>query len=263
MLTTLKGLGYPGPALLAMRAMLPTPFDTELAYINQFFMAHWKRGDDAVVKGYENYAEFVSASQPRSDGTDHAVRYMLKLNGQTMSLHIGYRRYNDMFCSALGNMGNNILEWQQLGYLDFQLEGDEQRNGIQLKRVEYRNILDRCFSEGQCQLCCQRTCGQAICVDCQEAEEPVQCEVCCLTKGQTVKTVHRYMWQERSCLCQVHVKCWLERFHDSALELERGRCEMCLDSVRDDGDSEAEDDEEYYDVIEEVEEPSAKRRRLE
>ena len=59
------------------------------------------------------------------------------------------------------------------------------------------------------------------------------------------------------CVC---VLCGLKTFHQEDIELERDVCEMCHRIV--DPETDTDDDEEYYDAIEEVEEPSPKRRRM-
>jgi hypothetical protein len=269
MLVTLEALGYPGPALLVMREMLPTPFDIELQTINQFLADTWHHHDwRSGSVGPENRAEFCSEKHPRADGKPHAVRYMISLDGTEIALHIGQRSYNKPFGNALGNTMNNILVWQEIGNLQWELED---MNLVQLKRFQYRLLLERCFSKGTCELCCATMVntydGGSICEACQSIRNPVRCMQCHQIKGKTVPTMHEYLETERTCECQVHAKCWLEAFHNCELDLERGRCELCLKSVRkgDDSEPEEEGDDDWWssDDSEDVAEPSPKRRRLE
>ena len=254
MLTTLKGLGYPGPARLVMREMLPTPFDLEVQQINQFLVAHWQFG----YPNYVNVAEFCCAAPRENDNGTNSVKYKLSFDGEHMTLYIGYRAYDSMFESAVGNMCNNVLDWQEIGYLLMDLE---EHTAFQLKRWQYRKLLDVCFDAGQCQLCCQKS-ETLICHECRYAyTNPTECQLCHMAQGKTVGTKYFFYDHEVTCECQVHAMCWLKTFHQQDIELERDTCEMCQKVV--DPESESDGDEEYYDAIEDVEEPSPKRRRLE
>ncbi len=261
MQTTLKGLGYPGPALLALREMLPTPFDWELHEINSS-LSTWGR---AVNNSH--VAEFRSHKGVDMDGGDHpALRYKLKFDGLDMILYAGCRAFDNLFSGIVDNMSNNVLDWQELGSLLFQLEGAE-LHMVQLKRWQYRKLLDYCFnSPRQCQLCFgnNQSDDPAICEDCQNERQPEECQICHQTKGRTIgsKFTCYGSIEDPTCECRAHTVCWLAKFHDAELELERARCEMCQEIVSVDSDSE----EEYYDAIEEQDdgyEPAAKRRRLE
>ncbi len=274
MLTTLKGLHYPGPALLVMREMLPTPFDRELKEINQF-LAHWGRAvNNSHIAEFRCHKTLhqsrVLSLDVTRDSLDcvtpaPAVRYKLEFDGQDLTLYVGHRAFQGMFQSVVGAMSCNVLDWQELGYLSYELEGAE-LHMVQLKRWQYRKLLNVTFnSPRQCEVCFGRnwTDDAEICGDCQMVRQPEECQICHVKKGRTIGTQFTaYACNDDiTCTCRAHTVCWLKTFHDARLELDRERCEMCQKLV--DPESEAEDDEEYYDAIEEVEEPAAKRRRLE
>jgi len=257
MLKTLEGLGYPGPALLVMREMLPTPLDMELDVINTALRT-WGRSVNN-----RHVAEFKAHRGKARDIRLAAVRYKLEFDGYEMKLFVGWRAFDSYFETPYTNMCNNVLDWQELGSMLFELEGTELQM-VQMKRFQYRNILDYCFkSPGQCQLCYGKNqqFDSAICEDCEHERQPKECQICHQTKGRTVPSKFTYYGsiEDPTCECRAHTVCWLTKFHEKEMGLERMCCEMCGKRAAIDSDSE----EEYYDAIEEVEEPSSKRRRLE
>ena len=260
MLKTLEGLGYPGPALLVIREMVPTPFDLELMQINQF-LANWGRAvNNSHVAEFRSHKGFLLDGVAMNPTTP-AVRFKLKFDGLNMILYIGYRAFDGMFESVVGNMSCNVLDWQEVGCMCFQLEGAELQM-VQMKRWQYRNLLDYCFnSPRQCQLCFGRnsTDHLEMCEECQYVSQPKECQICHQKKGRTTQSkfkAYGYI-EDPACNCEAHNVCWLETFHNARLDLQRGRCEMCQETVLTESDS---DYESYGD---EDSEPAAKRRRLE
>ena len=252
MLKTLEGLGYPGPALLVMREMLATPFDKELDAINKALRT-WGR-----AVNNRHVAEFKAHRGSARDIRQAAVRYKLEFDGFDMTLSVGWRCFDSYFEPPYGRMQENILDWQELGTMAYELEGAELQM-VQMKRFHYRNILDHCFtSPGQCQLCYGKNYDHDsdICEECQEVHQPKECQICHEAKGRTTKTkfAHVGVFDDLSCSCEAHTVCWLKMFHAKEMGLERMYCEMCGSMVTaDESDSEDED----------VEEPTPKRRRLE
>ena len=267
MLTTLDKLGYPGPALMVMREMLPTPFDWELAEINQRFLENWQNNECWV-------AEFTSHSK------DCDVKFKLEFQPYwsvghgRMTLSIGYRAYDNMFQNSLGNMDLNVLDWQKIGHCGMSFDEDEHEpDAFEMTRRQYRKLLGNCFSDGQCQLCCKSLFiygrdQQLVCEDCKDQHligKIEECQLCHKKQGKVVKSIANEDYsRDKHCKCRAHAMCWLNTFHNAKLELERETCEMCQEPfmLSDSDDSE----EEYYDAIEEEDdayEPASKRRRLE
>ena len=130
MLTTLNALGYPGPALLVLREMVPTPFDLELEAINNALRT-W-----GCAVNNRHIAAFKSHRGNKRDIRLAAVRYKLELDGYEMKLFVGWRESDNYYYTPYQNMKNNVLDWKLLGCQLFALEGAELQM-IQLKRFDF------------------------------------------------------------------------------------------------------------------------------